>query len=318
MDGFSSDGGPCCGARPYGSLCDIAANLLDDMFRGVYNGKKKHEEDIDAVLARAASMGVDRIITASGSVEESAQSRDMISGRVEKVDLYYTVGVHPTRSGVFNEETRESVIESLKRLIEEGSATGRVVAVGECGLDYDRIEFCGKELQRIGFAEQLQLASLYDLPLLLHDRNTEGDFLTMIRENIHKLRRGGVVHSCTGSMEEMIAYSELGLCIGVNGCSLKTAENLSVVAAIPLHLILLETDAPWCGIKNTHASKPSVRTDFPTKKNHQYISGYMVKDRCEPCHLINVLEAVAAVRSMDPTELAAQVRQNTDELFFRR
>lgn len=316
MEGFDSSTPPSCGSRPYGPVCDIALNLLDEMFQGIYNDKKKHEADVAAVLQRAKSVGCERCIVTCGCVEEAVKSVDLISSLRSSVELYMTVGVHPTRCGVFTTEPEDTVSE-LSRLIEEGMQTGCVVAIGECGLDYDRLHFCDADAQKIGFRMQLDLADRYGLPLFLHDRNTAGEFLTEIESNFSKVRGGGVVHSFTGTLEEMEAYTRRGLYIGINGCSLKTEDNIKVVAKIPLNLLLLETDAPWCGIKNTHASKPFVTTNFATKKKEQYTDGVLVKDRCEPCHIINVLEVVAALHGIEPEVLSAQVHRNTNALFFR-
>jgi TatD DNase family protein len=76
--------------------------------------------------------------------------------------------------------------------------------------------------------------------MFLHNRNTEMDFIHLIRTNRERFK-GGVVHSFTGTIEEAREILELDLFIGINGCSLKTEENLKVVQSIPLSRILMET-----------------------------------------------------------------------------
>lgn len=69
---------------------------------------------------------------------------------------------------------------------------------------------------------------------------------------LERLERGGVVHSFTGTVEEMRELSSLGLYIGVNGCSFKTAENCAVVKEIELDRLMIETDGPWCEVRPSH------------------------------------------------------------------
>jgi TatD DNase family protein len=313
MDGFSLL--PSSRRSPYGDyLIDIGLNLLDDMFFGFYNGNQKHPEDVQNVITRAKSMGVVKCIITCGSIADSAKCLTFLENMPRESALYMTVGIHPTRCDDF-QRGEDLVIEELSSKIEQALSSKDIVAIGECGLDYDRLEFCGKELQRIGFLRQLELAERYNLPLFLHDRNTDGDFLAIMTEYLPRLRCGGVVHSFTGTLSEMTAYTSLGLYIGVNGCSLKTEESLSVVAQIPLSHILLETDAPWCGIKNTHASKRYIKTEFPTRKREKYEVGVLVKDRSEPCQMVHVLEVVAAIKGINIEDLAKIVYENTLRLF---
>lgn len=94
------------------------------------------------------------------------------------------------------------------------------------------------------------------LPLFLHSRAAHADFIRLMRDafgdRLERLEKGGVVHSFTGTAEELRELADLGLYIGVNGCSFKTAENCAVVKEIPLDRIMLETDGPWCEVRPSH------------------------------------------------------------------
>ena len=315
LTGFTSNPSiPFMGCRFF----EIGVNLLDSQFQGVYNGKQKHAEDILDVMQRADSMGVKRSIITAGNLEESINALKLARLMNSKgYSLYSTVGCHPTRANELQDDVEaDKIIEKYRELILDGLTDGKVLALGECGLDYDRLHFCSKEVQINGFKRQLNLAAEVSLPLFLHNRNTDGDFLRIVTEERSKMTRGGVVHSFDGTMEEMIALTELGLYIGINGCSLKTEENLRVITEIPEHLLLLETDAPWCGIKPSHASSKFIKSEFPKRKPEKYEVGFLVKDRNEPCMIGQVLEVVAAVRQQDPVELAETVYRNSERLFF--
>lgn len=205
--------------------------------------------------------------------------------------MYCTVGIHPTRCSEFNDDpiNNAEIIQKLRNIIEDGISDDKVIAIGEIGLDYDRTEFCTIEKQLIGFVCQMELAYEYNLPIFFHSRNAHADFMKCITEIIAKQKEQGecndkflrgVVHSFTGTEEELLEILSFGqniqhtgtgndndvdgdrhfLYIGFNGCSLKTQENCDLISKVfangsYLNHILLETDAPWCGIKNTHASK---------------------------------------------------------------
>lgn len=127
----------------------------------------------------------------------------------------------------------------------QAKKAGHAVAFGEIGLDYDRLFLSPKEPQLKYFEAQLEIAVEIQLPLFLHSRAASEDFEKLLAPKLGKIPGRGLVHSFTGTMEEMQRMVALGLDIGVNGCSLKTEENLEVVKAMPLDRIQIETDGPW-------------------------------------------------------------------------
>jgi TatD DNase family protein len=262
---------------------DIGANLTDPMFEGVYHGSKKHQPDLDNVLDRATKVGMQKIIITCGNLADCQPALE-IAGNPSRTNLFTTVGCHPTRCSEFLPDP-DVYLQSLAEQIERNRE--KVVALGELGLDYDRLNFCEKDVQKQYFERQLTLAEKYELPLFLHCRAAHEDFIDILTRNREKVKRGGVVHTFDGTLEQALALIELGYHVGINGCSLKTEENLKVVAAIPNDRILIETDAPWCEIKASHASHKHVKTKFPTvKKKEKWEKDSMIAGRCEPAMIV--------------------------------
>ncbi|CAK4148931.1 unnamed protein product [Aphanomyces euteiches] len=297
-------------ARPL-RLIDIGANLTDPMFVGLYRGKQKHANDFEHMLERAFGNHVNKIIVTGGSLSESKEAL-ALARQHEK--LHCTVGVHPTRCNEFDDDP-DKYMQDLHDVIQDGKSDGKVVAVGEFGLDYDRLEFCDQKTQQTYFALQFELARTSRLPLFLHNRNTGSDFYDIVSRHRDDFRVG-VVHSFTGSIEEAKQLLDLGLFIGINGCSLKSQESLDVVKSIPIDRLMLETDAPWCDIRPTHASYAHVKTHFDTKKPEKFAAGVGVKGRNEPCAMIQVLEVVSAIHGMDIADVADTVYETTARVFF--
>lgn len=218
-------------------MIDIGANLTDPMYQGIYNSKRKHESDYSNVMIRAKENAVEKIIITGGNLSESQKA---ISLSKEYDNLYSTVGCHPTRCKEFedHESGPEDYLKSLEDLI--SSSKSKVVAVGEIGLDYDRLHFCPKEIQQRYFEMQLTLAKNTRLPLFLHNRASSNDFFDILHRNRDKFQKG-VVHSFDGTKEDVNKIIDLGLHIGINGCSLKTEANIEVVSNIPRELLMIET-----------------------------------------------------------------------------
>ncbi|XP_047261855.1 deoxyribonuclease TATDN1-like, partial [Capsicum annuum] len=133
------------------------------------------------------------------------------------------------------------------------------------------------------FEKQFELAYTMKLPMFLHMRAAAQDFCDILQRNEDRFV-AGVAHSFTGSAEDcdkLLSFSNIF--IGVNGCSLKTAENLEVVKGIPVERMMIETDSPYCDIKNTHAGIGYVKSSWPSKKKDKHDQECLVKGRNEPC-----------------------------------
>lgn len=305
---------------------DIGANLTDSMYRGEYHGKSDvHPPDIDAVLDRAWSAGLDRIILTAGTLEE-AKSALQLCSRDDR--LYCTVGVHPTRCGAFDAhpDGPDAYLQDLQTLALSGKARGKVVAIGECGLDYARTQFCDVETQKKYFAVQFALSKATGLPMFLHLRDAADDFVSILSKHVAAgdLPGGGVVHSFDGDakcLTQILANPSLS--IGLNGCSLRTEENIAVAKMIPRDRVLLETDCPWCDVRSTHAGYAYVRKEhqLPTKDKKKYQADHLVKGRNEPVNILHVFDVVCGVWGVGEeetarSEVARQIHANTMRMFW--
>lgn len=322
------------------SFIDIGVNLTDPVFRGSYHGKQSHEDDLDAVCERAAHAGVVAQILTGGNLAESHEALAL----ARRSDAFYsTAGCHPTRTSEMEsyEQGAAAYLGEIRDLIR--SDAHKVVAVGECGLDYDRLHFSPAEVQKRHFATQLDLAIGVKLPLFLHLRAAHADFVAILRPRIEEIhsalsidapahsdpsaKRVGVVHSFTGTIAEVDELLALGLFVGINGCSLKTEENLAVVERIPLSRLMLETDAPWCDPRSTHASHKHIQAfkashpDLHARyqpaavKKEKWTAQNMVKGRNEPCTIGLVAATVASVKQLPIEQVAEAATANARWLF---
>jgi len=110
----------------------------------------------------------------------------------------------------------------------------------------------------------------------------------------------------------------MDLFVGINGCSLRTEESLEIAKKIPLDRLMIETDSPYCEIKNTHPSKKYVKTVFdPAKDKKKHSKELMVKGRNEPCKTIQVAEVLAEIKGVSVEELSKIVYENSCKVFAR-
>ncbi len=193
------------------------------------------EEDRESLLETVHQAGISHVINVGASIESSRRSIDLAD---RYPFVYAAVGVHP-------DETKELDEEKLNWLKEQCSR-GKVVAVGEIGLDY-YWDAAPRETQREWFWRQLQMAAEVNLPVIIHSREAAQDTLDIMKKFAGEHGAGGVIHCFSYSKEIAREYVGMGYFIGVGGVvTFKNARKLKeVVEEIPLESILLETDCPY-------------------------------------------------------------------------
>ena len=312
----------------------MGINLTDSTFAGEYYGKQHHEDDTEHVIQRAVNVGCLKFMVTGSDLEESKKAialAERYPGR-----CYATVGVHPCQAKSFDEcpGGPTVLLQELETLAIEAKGRGLAMAFGEIGLDYDRLHFASKEQQLKYFEAQLDLAVKVQLPLFLHSRAAAEDFERLLSTRLPRLPKRGLVHSFTGTLEEMDRLVALGLDIGINGCSMKTAENLGVVKAIPLERLQMETDGPWvgcssaavflaadhskCDMRASHASAiyKNEAPELPKcVKKEKWTPDSMVKGRNESATIVHVAHVIAKVKGIPPAEVCQAAWQNSIKMF---
>jgi TatD DNase family protein len=247
-------------------LIDIDVNLMHKSFNA----------DRDQVLSRAVSAGVRPMVITGATLAGSRESAAF--ARRHAGLLVATAGVHP-------HDTRHCTRATIPAL-RELAARPEVVAIGECGLDYNR-DFSPRPVQDRWFEAQIELACELKMPLFLHERDAHARFVEILSKVSHQLSRA-VVHCFTGSGAELDAYLALGCYIGMTGwiCDERRGNHLrGLVARIPLDRLMLETDAPFLTPRDLQ----------PKPRN----------GRNEPAFLPHILATVAKSMGKSAEEVAA-------------
>ncbi len=220
----------------FDSHCHISASEFD--------------ADRNEALARARAAGVETLI-AIGSGYGVQGSRAAVALAAEHDDVYATAGVHPHDAELLDDPGRA--------LLRQWLAEPRVVAVGECGLDYHYMN-SSRDTQREVFAEQLALARELDLPVSIHVRGDEPNAFDELLDIWTRESGGaleGVLHCYTGTREFAHRALDHGFYVSFSGIvTFKKAEALREVAAsLPLDRLMVETDAPFLAPQGHRGSR---------------------------------------------------------------
>ncbi|WP_198088662.1 TatD family hydrolase [Variovorax sp. E3] len=266
----------------------MSTHFMDDRPALVDIGVNFHSAQLvsqtAALLARAKAAGVAQIMATGTSLTSSRLAVELAKANPQVV--FATAGIHPHDAKSHDPSAQRALIELWK--------SPQVVAVGECGLDYNR-NFSTPQAQRHAFDQQLSAAAEIGKPLFLHCRDAFADFHDMLAPVVADGVRG-VVHCFTGDHAEAQAFLEMGLDIGITGwvTDLQRGQALrAAVKAIPLDRLHLETDAPYLAPKNAGARRgPN-----------------------EPAHLRWIAVALAALLDRDVDEIIRACSANSRRMF---
>ena len=244
---------------------------------------KAYVEDIAQVIERAHRNGVVQMMTVGVNRKTAARA---VSLAESNAGIYASVGFHPHDARQCNSEA----LDFLKRL----AKSPKVKAWGEIGLDYNRMYSPRKDQER-WFIRQLEIADGLKLPIIFHERDSNGRFLEILKIHLKK-EQSGVIHCFSGTSKELQQYVRLGFYIGITGIltlNERGANLRKMISQIPAERLLVETDAPYL-------------TPAP-EKNHTR--------RNEPAFVKSVLLKLAEVRNEEPDLLAQIIWENTNRLY---
>lgn len=241
-----------------------------------------YDADRGDAIQRAGDAGVSMICV--GTDLGTSRSAIAISEKYPDVVLGATVGQHPT-------DTDGDFPESEFREIAQNK---RVIAIGECGLDYYRVEDQESRIKQAEiFIRHLALASEIKKPLVIHCRKAFPDLISILEKNKNLLapEMAGVIHFFSGTSEDATRLIDLGFYLGFGGVVTFTEEYHETIRNISLERMLSETDAPFV------APVP-----YRGRRN-------------EPAFIVQTVQALADIRRESVEELSETLFSNAKKLF---
>jgi TatD DNase family protein len=271
---------------------------------------KAYDNDRDVVIRRALES--DTWVINIGTQYDTSEKAVEMTNEYEN-GVYATIGLHPIHTGASYHDLAE-LGEGGKEFTSRGEVfdkekyrklaqKGKVVAIGECGLDYYHLDQESIEKQKKAFISQIKLASELDLPLMLHIRNNLDDKshnayfdVCELLKKYSKRKIKGVSHFFAGSVEDMKRFVDIGVYISLAGPitykpNLKICDYDAVIKETPLDMILTDTDSPYVA---------------PVPYRGQ---------RNEPVYVKEMVKKIAYVKNMEEDEVAKIIFSNAKKLF---
>ena len=252
--------------------------LIDSHCHLNYEGLVERQ---DEVLENARQRGVAGFLNISTRQREWDQ---IIAVAEREPDVWASVGVHPHEADAHPDLGAAALVE--------GTDHPRVIAIGECGLDY-YYDKSDRSAQRERFQAHIDAARQTGLPLVVHTRDAEANTAEMLEAAVKEGGVTGVLHCVTGSAELARKGLDLGFYVSLSGIvTFKNAQDLQATAKwLPADQMLVETDSPFLA---------------PVPHRGQ---------KCEPAFVADTAAFVAEIREEDPDELAEQTTANFFRLF---
>ena len=244
---------------------------------------EKFESDREEILNKIYNAEVTKCINMGCDVNSSKEAIEIANSHEF---IYCGVGLHPEEIP----QTEEKLWKTITQIKDLATKNKKVVAIGEIGLDYYWKQD-NKELQKVAFIKQIELANELKLPVSIHTRDAIDDMIAIIRK--YKIEKSGALHCCPFNRELVRHGLENGLYIGFGGTStFKSSKNAKeIVNMVPNDRILIETDSPYLSPE----PKRGTRND---SSNLKY-----------------VVEKLAEYKELEPEEIAKITYENAQRLF---
>jgi len=259
-----------------------------------------YDADRSETIARAREAGVGMNVVGT----QIDTSRSAVAVAEQETDVWATIGLHPVHTSKSYHDTKElgeGGAEFTSRgevfdfaAYEKLGQNPKVIAIGECGLDYYRVDESTKAIQVETFTQQIELANKLEKPLMLHIRNGQGeanvyfDALELLKAHA-KVR--GDVHFFAGDWDIARQFLDFGFTLSFTGVVTFTHDYDEVVRNTPLDMLLSETDAPYI-----------TPVPFRGKRN-------------ESAYIPYIVESIAKIRGEDAEAVREQILQNVRRVF---
>ena len=264
---------------------------------------KAFDEDRAEVIKRA--LDNDTVVINVGTQLDTSRAAVELAEKYEE-GVYAIIGLHPVHTSASYHDEKE-LGEGGKEFTSRGEVfdkeayrellkNPKVLGIGECGLDYYRLDADSIEKQKKAFIEQIELSNEFNKPLMLHIRNNPkdnthdayADALDLLKKYA-KVK--GDVHFFAGNLAVAQSFVDFGFTISFTGVLTFTHDYDEVVKNIPLDMIMTETDSPYI-------------TPVPHRGK-----------RNEPLHVQEVVKAIARIKNLPEDEVAAQILSNAKRVF---
>ncbi|MEK7628968.1 MAG: TatD family hydrolase [Patescibacteria group bacterium] len=257
-----------------------------------------YKDDRDEVIKRSLDTGI-WMVNVGTQIDTSLEAIKLAEKYSQGV--YATVGLHPVHTDKsfhdkaelgeggmeFTSKGEVFDYEEYKKL----ALNPKVVAIGECGLDYYHSAEYRKKQEKV-FIEQIELAYEVKKPLMIHCRKAFDDLLNVLRDNRHKLQTvPGIIHFFSGDLKQATMLLDMGFYFTFGGVVTFTRDYDEIIKTVPINRLLLETDAPYV-------------TPAPFRGQ-----------RNEPVYVVEVAKKIGEIKNIDFEEVSHHTIENARNIF---
>ena len=244
---------------------------------------EKFDEDREQIIQKLKESGITKVVSAGYNIESSEKAEKLAN---QYSFIYATAGISPNDIP----QTEEELWKMLEKIKGIASQNKKIIAIGEIGLDYYWNQE-NKELQKLAFIKQIEIANELNLPIVIHTRKAQEDTIKILKQ--YQVNQKGIFHCCSLKGNELKQGLELGFYMSFAGpITFKNSKNVDeIIQAVPNDKILIETDSPYL-------SPEPVRGTRNDPRNVKYMA-----------------QKIAQIKEVDVETIAQITYQNAQKIF---